>query len=99
MSTELHLVEADKRDLEEARRIFALHGIAPVYLFGSMAKGDYDEHSDWDFACHGIAAEDYLELFGELYDRLRRRVDLVDLDRSDRFAKHLEASGDFLRIA
>jgi predicted nucleotidyltransferase len=99
MSAELHLDEVDTRDLDEARRIFARHNIAPVFLFGSMAKGNYDEHSDWDFACHGIAAEDYLELFGELYDTLRRRVDLVDLDRSGRFAKHLEASGDFLRIA
>lgn len=44
--------ERDRRDLDSARSIFSRYGITEVYLFGAMAKGTYDEHSDWDFAYH-----------------------------------------------
>ena len=57
------------------------YGVAKVYLFGSVARGDYDENSDYDFCIEGGKIQDLLDLSGFFQDlryAVGREIDLVD---------------------
>jgi len=58
-------------------------GLELLVLFGSRARGDTHQGSDWDFAYLGTAGLDANRLNAELSLALRTdRVDLADLDRA-----------------
>lgn len=62
------------------------YGVERVFLFGSMARGDADENSDYDFL---ISKGDLRSLFqyasfiGELESVLKRHVDVITDTSSD----------------
>lgn len=67
--------------------VLAEHPIGFSYLFGSVARGEDRDGSDVDVAVHfhpGMPADERLDatlrLGGELERRLRREVDVVDLE-------------------
>lgn len=69
--------------------------ISTVYLFGSVAKGRTTSHSDVDIAVLFVPGlslfqrfERRLELANDLADRLKKKVDLVDLAEADLFFIH-----------
>ena len=67
----------------EAAPIFRRHGVKFAYLFGSRARGDAREDSDWDIAVYfGRRATvlDEAELAAELSRALGVEVDVVALD-------------------
>jgi len=55
-------------------------GARRVVLFGSLARGDTDEHSDVDLAVEGLAHLDYFHALAELAGLLDSPVDLVELE-------------------
>lgn len=62
--------------LEAAKR----HGARNVRIFGSVARGDYDDQSDLDFLVEmepGRSLLDHAALLNELEDILGRKVDVV----------------------
>jgi predicted nucleotidyltransferase len=70
---------------DEALRTLAAvqPGLRLLVLYGSRARGDAHERSDWDFAYQADATFDPDDLLAALADRLRiDRIDLVDLDRA-----------------
>jgi predicted nucleotidyltransferase len=62
------------------------YGVEKVYLFGSVARGDYSENSDYDFCIEPGKIRDIFALSGFFQD-LRRAVghdiDLVDTKSLD----------------
>jgi predicted nucleotidyltransferase len=74
--------------IEEAIRrlapIAARHdGVALLVIFGSRARGDHHEGSDWDIGYVSRGPVDHLALLDEIAHVLRTdSVDLVDLDRA-----------------
>ncbi|MCL2147966.1 MAG: nucleotidyltransferase domain-containing protein [Methanomassiliicoccaceae archaeon] len=73
-----------KLAFEEMREIVApiaaKHGVARIYLFGSRAREDGDEDSDYDFCIVVPKRFDIMDigsLMGELEDALGKRVDIV----------------------
>jgi predicted nucleotidyltransferase len=96
------MAELDDRDREELEKAIALlkeYGAREVYLFGSMARGDADERSDWDLAVRGLPPERYFTALGSLLESMTRSVDLVDLDETTTFAAHIGAKAELTRVA
>lgn len=58
-------------------------GLRVLLLFGSRARGDAHEHSDWDFGYLAAPGFDVSALLAGLVEALGSdRVDLVDLERA-----------------
>lgn len=60
--------------------------IDTVLLFGSFAKGTYNEHSDIDIAIHSSDSLDYetlAKIQTELSLLCKREIDLADLSKAD----------------
>ena len=61
----------------------AAPGLRLLVVFGSRARGDVHEASDWDFGCLGSAIFDLDRCLATLIQALGTdRVDLVDLSRA-----------------
>lgn len=86
-------------DLERAIEYLKSIGCSEIFVFGSIARGDYREDSDLDIAVRGIPAERFFAVYGELMTRLSRPVDLVDLNLQERFGQQLLAGSDLRRVA
>lgn len=70
-------LEKLKREVEEAAKNLLGDKLIKVILYGSYARGDYDEESDIDFALMSNVSEtnipDYNYLIGEITSRLSRK--------------------------
>ena len=93
------LSDQDRADLQIAIRTLKGFGAQEVYLFGSMARGDSDESSDWDFGFRGLPGENYFQALRELLTRFHREAELVDLVESVRFGEMLEQVRELVRVA
>lgn len=85
-----------------AAEILRQEGAPEVYVFGSVARGAARPDSDLDLAVRGLNWLVMLRLIAELPAAVGRSVDLVSLDESDPFARHLEdkiAKGWARRVA
>lgn len=82
--------------LKELKRYFEDHpSVIAVYLFGSFAKNKQRPHSDLDI---GILFKEELGLYerfeeklavsGELEDKLKMKIDVVDLVETDPYFVH-----------
>jgi uncharacterized protein len=70
----LNILKNKKKDLEKR------YPISELALFGSYARGDYNEHSDIDILVDfrdRIDGFDYIRLAHELEDSLKLKIDLV----------------------
>jgi predicted nucleotidyltransferase len=70
--------------LEEIRALCLSHAVEAFYLFGSAAKGEMKETSDYDFMVRFSSdvqlleyADNYFSLLRKLEELLERKVDLV----------------------
>ena len=62
------------------------YGIDKVCLFGSVARGDYAENSDYDFCIELGKIRDLIELSGffqDLREAIGCEIDLVDTNAVD----------------
>ena len=63
--------------------IAAKYGVERVYLFGSRARGDYSDDSDYDLSIDQgslVRLRDFLNFIDELESALNRKVDVVCRD-------------------
>lgn len=67
---------------EELRNIGSKYNIDSIGIFGSRARGDFREDSDYDIFIIGkISLSDELKLEDELSDILKQDVDVIKLDK------------------
>jgi len=81
----MHSAVGRKLSIEELRSLVApiaeRYGVGKVYLFGSVARGDFNEDSDYDFCIDlgKIRSPSVLsEFFHDLRDAVKCEIDLVD---------------------
>ena len=70
----LKILEAQKKELVKK------YPISEMGLFGSYARGDYNEHSDIDILVDfnkRIDAFDYIKIAHHLEDTFKQKIDLV----------------------
>lgn len=67
-----------------ASNLAAKYNIGRVYLFGSLARGEFNLSSDIDLAVEGIPEEQYLKAYG-LAENISApfKIDLVLLESAD----------------
>ena len=87
-----------KRDIVRAIEILKNGGCSDIFLFGSIATGEYRKKSDIDLAIKGCPKGKFFHLFGKLLFELKYSVDLINLDNQDAFARYLENKGDLIQI-
>ncbi|AZR74513.1 hypothetical protein BBF96_14635 [Anoxybacter fermentans] len=88
-----------RRDIKRAIKILKEEGCTEIFLFGSLVEGDIREDSDIDLAIRGCPPDKYFHILGKLLLELDHSVDLVNLDREDAFAKHLEREGSLVYVS
>lgn len=91
--------ETFKKDIEKSIRILKEAGCKEIFLFGSLAEGDYRDNADIDLAVKGCPSEEYFSILGKLIMELDHSVDLINLDRDDNFSRYLEKEGNLLYVA
>jgi len=72
-------------ELIKAVNILRNEGAKKVILFGSLAKKKFRAQSNIDLACEGIDDRRFFNVFGKLLLRLKRPLDLIDLNDADEF--------------
>lgn len=93
------LPESYRSDVNKAIDILTKEGCKEIYLFGSLVNGDITDRSDIDLAVTGIRKEDFFEIFGELMMALEHPVDLINLEKKNRFVTFLKKKGELVRVA
>lgn len=73
-------------------------GCTDIYLFGSLAHGDYRENSDIDLVIIGCPPDKFFYLIGKLLMELHHNVDLINIDRQDSFSDYLINEGDLIHV-
>lgn len=97
-TADIVIPEAFQPDIERAVEILKEGGCSEVFLFGSLAEGCSQESSDIDLAVRGCPPSSFFRLYGKLLWELKHRVDLVDLDADDPFARWLIQNEEMLRV-
>lgn len=83
--------------LEQSAAVLRAAGAKEVFVFGSAAKGQMDQHSDVDLAVSGLPPRAYLRAKVAVGNLFGRSVDLVDLDVDSPFTRYLRAKEGLLR--
>ena len=94
----------DRVELPDLSEVFAAHGVAVAYLFGSRAEGTARPTSDHDvavlFADPEPALDATVRLAADLAGILGTEVDVVDLDRAElELRGHVAERGRLLHSA
>ncbi|MCK4259992.1 MAG: nucleotidyltransferase domain-containing protein [Halanaerobiales bacterium] len=74
-------------------------GCTEIYLFGSLAEGEFREDSDIDLAVKGCPRDRFFHVLGKLLLELNHKVDLINLDGKDPFAEYLISEGGLIHVA
>jgi len=92
------LPEQYQTNIIRAVEILKQGGCTEVFLFGSLASGNFNPRSDIDLAVRGCPPGNFFHLLGQLIFRLDYPVDLIDLDSGDPFARFLIQKGKLQQI-
>jgi predicted nucleotidyltransferase len=85
-------------NITRAVEILKQGGCTEIFLFGSLASGNFNPQSDIDLAVRGCPSEKFFHLLGQLIFRLDYPVDLIDLDSRDPLARFLKEKGKLQQI-
>ena len=86
-------------DIKKAIEILKENGAKEVFIFGSIANGNFNMNSDIDIAVRGIEAEKFYKVASILMFELENEFDLIDLDdKENRFSQMLLEVGGLLKV-
>ncbi|HLP49083.1 MAG TPA: nucleotidyltransferase domain-containing protein [Candidatus Deferrimicrobium sp.] len=88
-----------RRDVKKAVEILKKQGCGDVYLFGSLVEGPVTAQSDIDLAAMGIPAGAFFKIYAELIKYLDHPVDLISLEKDNRFGNMLQKGGYLQRVS
>lgn len=83
------ITETDKNIILQCAEKF---NVDSVFLFGSSVEQD-KEANDIDIAVKGIEPRLFFKFYAELFKRLSKPVDLIDLSRKTLFNNLVEETG------
>jgi predicted nucleotidyltransferase len=91
--------KSHRKDIREAVDILRKEGCKEIYIFGSLVHGDPSDKSDIDLAVKGLKKRHYFKTLGKLMMALDHSVDLINLEKQDRFSALLLEKGNLIRVA
>lgn len=74
-----------RREKDVIKQCAKKYNVSAVFLFGSLVKKRKINGNDIDLGIKGINPGLFFKFYAELFKYLPRRVDLVDLDREDKY--------------
>lgn len=93
------LPKSYKDDINKAIKILKSYGATEIYIFGSIANGNFHNKSDIDIAIRGIKFSNFYKVASILMFELENEFDLVDLDdENDRFSQMIYEKGELLKV-
>ena len=84
--------------IHKAAEVLKSYGATEVYLFGSMATGTYNEHSDVDLAVAGLPPKNFISAMSGAGDVFKRELDLIDLDEKTLSTEYLKEHEELKRV-
>jgi predicted nucleotidyltransferase len=84
--------------IERAAAELKTAGAREIYVFGSAAKGTAGVDSDLDLAVSGLPPSLFYRMGARVSDLIGRSVDLIDLDKSTPFTRHLRTENELVRV-
>jgi predicted nucleotidyltransferase len=75
-----------------------LAGATEIYVFGSAARDKDNGTSDLDLAASGLPPSIFYSMGAKISDLTGRSIDLVDLDKSTPFTRHLWLENELVRV-
>lgn len=81
-----------EKDKKEILRLAKKYRVKRIILFGSGSKPS-GKNRDIDLAVEGIPAKLFFKFYSELIFNLSQPVDLVDLNRKNKFSEILTSEG------
>ncbi|MBD3194047.1 MAG: hypothetical protein GF317_03265 [Candidatus Lokiarchaeota archaeon] len=93
------LPKSIRDELNIAKEIILTAGAKEIYIFGSIARGDYSDNSDIDLAIIGLEKSKFFHVYGELLEKLRHDIDVIGLDYNNEFSNELKKNGTLIRVA
>ena len=88
-----------QEDIKKATQILKENGAKEVFVFGSIANGNFNENSDIDIAVRGLKEKDFYKVASILMFELENEFDLIDLDdKQNRFSQMLLRIGGLLKV-
>ncbi|MCX6583010.1 MAG: nucleotidyltransferase domain-containing protein [Candidatus Aminicenantes bacterium] len=91
--------QSHRRDIQTAVDILNKEGCKEIYLFGSLVKGQCSDRSDIDLAVNGLDKRNFFKILGKLLMALDHSVDLVNLEKKDKFSAMLKRRGGLVRVS
>lgn len=89
-----------KNDIEKAIELLKNEGCTEIFIFGSLAAGNYNDQSDIDIAVKGLQLSKFYEVGGKLLFLLDNNFDLIRLDdEQSNFAKLVKKNQVLIRVA
>jgi predicted nucleotidyltransferase len=95
---EMGIPDSFKTDIGRSCEILRNFGAREVYLFGSLSKGLWNDHSDLNLAVRGLQPAVYFKAPGELLANSAHTVDLIDLEDGSPFSKRLINKAELVKI-
>ncbi len=74
-------------DLIKAKSILIELGARKIILYGSLARGDYDQHSDIDICVDGIPKESYFRAIARCMMEIDRRISILEFEKIQGYFK------------
>ncbi len=88
-----------QKDIKKALKILKQNGATEIYIFASIAKGNFNKKSDIDTAIRGVKQEKFYKVASILMFEIEKEIDLIDLDdENDKFARMLIDKNILVRI-
>lgn len=87
-----------KNMIERATAELKAAGAREVYVFGSAAKGSPGGSFDLDLAVSGLPPAVFYRMGARISDLIGRSVDLIDMDISTPFTRHLREENELVRV-
>lgn len=87
-----------RRDVENAVKILEDFGCKEIYIFGSLVDGPVTPESDIDIAVKGIPSGLFFTVLAKLMMQLEHPVDLINLEKGNRFGSMLQREGYLHRV-
>ena len=84
--------------IQRAAAELKIAGAREIYVFGSAAKVTDDDSSDLDLAVSGLPPAVFYRMGARVSDLVGRSVDLIDLDISTPFTRHLRTENELVRV-
>ena len=92
------MTDQNKSLVQRAAAELKAAGASEVYVFGSMAQYNDSATSDVDLAVSGLPPSVFYRMGARVSDLIGRSVDLIDLDISTPFTRHLREENELVRV-